>query len=446
MLAAAEISDYHFYYPYPDYKFMSALYSDERLPLKGELYDNLRNFDRHRMTLFNEKKVYDSLIDEGLFPLFSNSFFIYTGKDSDLAFLRYSNERAPAYRVRTQIGKDLSVRKLPLAVEAEAHIQRMLASYQALSLLYKDKGLEVNKCWPAKDGAGIEFAFVKGRTLAEKLDECLSFGDFAVAEQLLDKFAALAAVTATATKEAGFYNHDFIFTNILIDYENPEKWTLIDYEWMLGEEMPVKEILWRAIHCYLSEDASRQALAPERFFQKWGITAADIALFRANEQSFHKMVAGDRKSLTTLRLAWGLLAIDPQRLLEQYIEQAPARCVQIYFDTGKGFSEAESLRFLDAYQNASEVVLAVDVPANVTRLRFDPADAACVVYVRSFSWNGKEVPLVKKYIKTNGKCLEAGCYFFPTIYPMMHLEVNRLEKRNENRLEVQLEVLMMPKG
>lgn len=65
-----------FYYPYPDYKFPTVIYSDEYLPNKGELNLNAANFDRERLVLFDEAKVYDSLIGEGLFPMFSNSFLI----------------------------------------------------------------------------------------------------------------------------------------------------------------------------------------------------------------------------------------------------------------------------------------------------------------------------------------------------------------------------------
>lgn len=65
-----------YYYPYPDYKFPLRIYSDKQLPKIGELTNNLNNFDRSRMVLFNETKVFDSLIREGLFPLFSNSFLM----------------------------------------------------------------------------------------------------------------------------------------------------------------------------------------------------------------------------------------------------------------------------------------------------------------------------------------------------------------------------------
>ena len=65
-----------FYYPYPDYKFPMTIYSDKRLPKKGELRDNFCNFDRNRIQLFNDGKVYDSLTDAGLFQEFSNSFLV----------------------------------------------------------------------------------------------------------------------------------------------------------------------------------------------------------------------------------------------------------------------------------------------------------------------------------------------------------------------------------
>ena len=72
----AGLHEVEFYYPYPDYKFPTAIYSDEFLPKMGELNNNIRNFDKERMLLFDETKVFDGLIQEGLFPEFSNSFLI----------------------------------------------------------------------------------------------------------------------------------------------------------------------------------------------------------------------------------------------------------------------------------------------------------------------------------------------------------------------------------
>lgn len=75
-LKEAGFEELRFYYPYPDYKFPNSIYSDEWLPQKGELADNRRNFDRDRLQLFDERKAYDTLLAEGVFQTFSNSYLI----------------------------------------------------------------------------------------------------------------------------------------------------------------------------------------------------------------------------------------------------------------------------------------------------------------------------------------------------------------------------------
>lgn len=76
IIKEAGYSQIEFYYPYPDYKFPMTIYSDYYLPKMGELNNNMRNFDKERMMLFDEAKVFDSLTKEQLFPYFSNSFFV----------------------------------------------------------------------------------------------------------------------------------------------------------------------------------------------------------------------------------------------------------------------------------------------------------------------------------------------------------------------------------
>jgi len=69
-------ANWKFYYPYPDYKFPMKMFSDEYLPNKGELDNNIINFDRERKALFDESLVFDEIINDGMFPYFSNSFLI----------------------------------------------------------------------------------------------------------------------------------------------------------------------------------------------------------------------------------------------------------------------------------------------------------------------------------------------------------------------------------
>ena len=57
MLAESGLGEYSFYYPYPDYKFYDSGVFGRKTAKTGELYDNLRNFDRDRMLLFDEKQA-----------------------------------------------------------------------------------------------------------------------------------------------------------------------------------------------------------------------------------------------------------------------------------------------------------------------------------------------------------------------------------------------------
>lgn len=72
-----------FYYPYPDYKFPVSIYSDEYLPKIGELNKNMNNLDQERIVLFDEARVFDNIIRDGLFPEYTNSFLIIAGQGEE---------------------------------------------------------------------------------------------------------------------------------------------------------------------------------------------------------------------------------------------------------------------------------------------------------------------------------------------------------------------------
>ena len=137
---ACGVEEYHFYYPYPDYKLPTTLYSEEYQPSKGELYNNMRNFDRDRMLLFDEKEAFDGIAEDDLFSVFSNSFLVVLGKDFPIKYVKYSNDRAPEYQIRTEIRKDAdkwSVRKYPTSELAKGHVCNMEKAYRLLKERYK---------------------------------------------------------------------------------------------------------------------------------------------------------------------------------------------------------------------------------------------------------------------------------------------------------------------
>ncbi|MEK4372151.1 class I SAM-dependent methyltransferase [Paenibacillus sp. BGI2013] len=77
LLKKAGFFNNDFYYPMPDYKLPSQVFSDSYLPKPGDLKIT-PNFDRDRLLLFNEKITFDNIIQNEMFPFFSNSFLIFS--------------------------------------------------------------------------------------------------------------------------------------------------------------------------------------------------------------------------------------------------------------------------------------------------------------------------------------------------------------------------------
>lgn len=82
LLKRAGFQDVSFYYPHPDYKLPSAVYSDAREPRVGDIMErHVPSYGLDRQILFNEKLVFNGLIREGLFGFFANSFLVFCRKD-----------------------------------------------------------------------------------------------------------------------------------------------------------------------------------------------------------------------------------------------------------------------------------------------------------------------------------------------------------------------------
>ena len=69
-----------YYYPLPDYKMPTVVYSDDHLPKPGELRNISYVFDRDRNQIFDENSVYDQLCADGKFDYFANSFLVFAEK------------------------------------------------------------------------------------------------------------------------------------------------------------------------------------------------------------------------------------------------------------------------------------------------------------------------------------------------------------------------------
>lgn len=430
------VKEYSFYYPYPDYKFPTTIFSDRRLPNQGELIDNMRNFDRDRMVLFHEKYVFDGIVQDGLFDQFSNSYMAILGPELEVSYVKYSNDRAREYELRTEIldtPEGRLVRKIPLNEDAADHVRKMDRFYQLLEKRYEGSGLSINPCHLAADGSYAEFPFERGVTLEELLDRCLEKEDMEQFCRLFDKYLALISYG----EDADVADYDLIFANILVD---GERWTVIDYEWTVEKRIPSAEIAFRAVYCYVLEEEKRNKLDLDLLLDKLGISQGQAEGYREQEGAFQKQVTGKRKSMGELRAAMGTYAVDPKVLMEQHLQKILDQRIQVYFDRGNGFSEADSVYLSDVYVTEQKLETEISFDGNVRNLRIDPADRSCVVKILELTLNGVGITLQKKYIETNGKLVRNGCYAFSTQDPNLLVRVSQLPMRGENVLAVKLEV------
>lgn len=448
------VREYHFYYPYPDYKFMMALYSDDYLPGRGELCDNLRNFDSDRMLLFDEEKAFDGILDEGMFPLFSNSFLAVIGPGFDTKYVKYSNDRAPEFAVRTEISmsgplKDVRVKKYPLSRAAQEHVLGMRDACESLTEKYKDGRLEVNRCRLLEEDGIVcaEFEFVRGMPLSELMRQCLGRGDREGFHEYFRQY--VERVDYNREYPAG--DLDLTFSNILVD---GDRWTVIDYEWTFGKPIEIKELAFRSICCYLQENERLDKIfgRPElqKIWKELAVTEEESQRLWDREMEFQRFVAGKRMGMVELREKIGRRAMIPQDWIGRYPDSGKVNRVQIYEDKGQGYSEENSYVVREAYQGEGLIEMELKVRGDVNMLRIDPCDCPCMVKIKEMTFNGAAVPLDKrKMLYANGKIIRQSrktggrhCpgIVFSTNDPNINVGVGRLERRAENVLKVRLEV------
>lgn len=429
---ACKVDNYSFYYPYPDYKLPHTIYSDKRLPAKGELTDNLRNLDRDRLMLFNEGYVYDSILEDEEFPLFSNSYLAVLGSQPDVHYSKFSNDRSYEYAIRTDI-TSVGVKKVALTEEAALHLGKMEEFGSLLKERYKGSDLKINPCTYDKETKTAYFPFEKGCTLEELMDEALFNKDMDRFNALFDEFYKKISYNSGVNVS----DYDLIFANILVDGKD---WTVIDYEWSTKELIEPKEIAFRAIYCYLLEDERRNSTDFEYILNKLDINPDLAEKYREQELVFQKKVTGRHKSLGEIRATIGTYALNAEKLANKALKEILDKRIQLYYDRGNGFSEADSKYIPDVYVDDNHVEADIEFDGNIKQLRVDPADDSCIVRIEELVLNGENLMNNKKVLITNGKTIKYGTYAFITPDPNVVIRLNDVLTRGNNAIHIRFEI------
>ncbi|MBR6328733.1 MAG: class I SAM-dependent methyltransferase [Lachnospiraceae bacterium] len=387
------------YYPYPDYKLPVTVFSQERLPYSGETDSRGFNFDADRALLFDESAATTQIIEDGMFPFFSNSFLFElkkgsSGAESDrVIYSRHSNERSPLYAIRTDIIRkpsgEFSVKKCPLSERSEAHVRSLADKYEKLKAYFEGSRFAANHC--SLSGRDAEFEFIEGDTLERELIDLLKNGREDVAYSLMKEFSIfLESLGRDEDGNMSVCDVDMIFSNII--RENGT-WHVLDYEWTDLVKAPCGFVFYRALK-YFAAACPEVSLLDMCI--RFGIDEDAASEYEEKEALLQQRIAQGRLSLIAFDAIFGKGAYTLKEMMRTVEARGRIERAKLYFDCGEGFSEGNCCYTEGRIIDRNKLIFDITLPNNIKALRIDPSDNPCMIKLfhadaRELSTNGHKI-------------------------------------------------------
>lgn len=319
LLRAGGFAQTEFYYPMPDYRLPTAVYSDRYLPGKGDITHMDMSFDKPRYACLNQEEIYDTLIEEGDFGRFANGFLVVASdhaKLQDTIYAKYNRTRKPEFQIRTSILEEDGrryVEKTALDSAGSWHILSFDKKYGQL----RDFNPAVRVLEPklSADGRTVRFDFLNGITLAEKLGREIKDGKapldaireamkvlfevgqdrirpFAVTPEFIEVFGEIPAVSDISYQVS---NIDGLFENLMIvDQGWQENLYCLDYEWVFDFPVPAGFVQYRNLaYFYYKYQGLLDYAGLDDYLEEFSINRQMAALYASMEQSFQSYVHGN---------------------------------------------------------------------------------------------------------------------------------------------------------
>ncbi len=427
--------EYTLYYPYPSFQRMQSLFSEKRLPEDSDLEKDIYDLECDRYLSYPEAKMMKEAVKDGMFSFVTNSYMLVVGTSYPTTYIRYSNERAKEYQIKTSIvEKDgiKEVKKKALTREAKKHVQRMADSFSLLKASYDREDFNFATCVMEGDDS-VNFAFVSGVSLAKRMNDLVMKKDEAGISCLFLEFLNKLENKLKIQRECS--NLDFIFSNILIQ---DRTWNVVDYEWVVEKELSAKELAFRAAYCFSLE---QKDFPLNLIIEQLELSREEVAQYINAELEFQSLVTKGNKSYELKSYELGRRVYHKEDIERAFLLKQAERRVQVYYDTGRGFSEEESEIFCQNLVSSNQMNLKITVPQDVIQLRVDPCEEACVVKVTELRWNG--IPISKgNDISINGKKAN-GVYIFETADPNIKINLQKEAKEQVNTLELAFDIFFV---
>ena len=355
-----------------------------------------------------------------------------------ILYSKYSNERAMRFQVRTDIVEDEEgvryARKVPCTDAAQAHIDNIFKWSKKLDETYAGSMLRANHAFVQPDG--LYFDYIEGKTFEEHLDELLKNEDYSAVLSEIQRFFDMLKSTLqlkhfqSTEAFAGVFgeiafpqvllaadinNIDYLFGNIFM---GKDLYTIIDYEWTFDFPIPFLYIVYRTVH-YYTYDRSREKLRELGLLRLLGISKELEECFTLMEHRFQLYILGETTPVINMYPDIAGPAFMLDHMVARERESYALQQIQVYYDQGRGFSEADSV-VLHAKGNEAGGWHYLISPKQAKRLRIDTGSQCCIVNNIRILANGAEYARLP--FTGNGYPLTQDSYLFLTTDPQIILE------------------------
>lgn len=311
LVKASGFANTFFYYPMPDYKLPTVIYSDKYLPANANMENvNYYYIPDNKNLIGDESHIFKEVIKNNVFDFFANSFLVECSDDNDLGRISYaciSNQRQKEYQLVTAITQEGTVIKQScVADNALAHLNEIIQNEKAL----KASGLNV--CTGTLSGDKIVYPFVCGEKLDELVlkayedkDEDKMYEIFDTLWECIMRSSEQIPAEQNIMYELGIGDisnkdcygpvlktafTDMIFRNAIVK-DDDIVW--IDQEWVM-ENTPARFTLYRAlVELFQSYTFLEEIMPLGKAFERYGIMECYQDFQKLN--SFLFDVVADRK-------------------------------------------------------------------------------------------------------------------------------------------------------
>ena len=435
------------YYPFPNRKNCTLLYSDSVLPGERELKSKYAWIDEnYHISAFDDYGVIDRVVSNGLFQRFSSSYILVIRKKpfpekKHVIYSKYALSRDSRFALRTVIEEDDKGErfaiKRPLDEPGKEQLSFIKRSSELLSEKCASSELSVNSLKAKDDEVSLEY--VSGKTFSGELSDILkkSGGSETALFQALFEYRDLVESIyhekEPFKKEEGYCDFfgddlpdaslmsvrsldiDLIFENLIRG--NDKKWTVIDYEWTFDFLIPLKYLYYRASIFFTidRQDSWTESGLLKKLFSFFEISRKEEKLFAEMERCFQKVIAGDDAGVP-------LPSDDRNYKFSDIISGlcTPER-IQIFYGRGAGYSEEDS-KVIFIRNKGESFSLDIELEEDVKTLRIDPGELPVILCVKNSCFEMGDGTRESVFPKTTGREL-LNSLFVMDNDPQLHITV-----------------------